>query len=300
MAINPEDRERVGRKRSQYTPDPTPKKSGNPLVSILGAALLGAVVAILYINQAVLPGLMAKGDFDAKVTALTAEITKAQAVATQATNAAGQAANAANQAASTIQSSLSGVVKSDQLASVNNNVSALNSQLAAKATQVDVTSLKALVTDLQTRLLAAEAKLTPSTTSTGGSSSIPGVTIVVDVKDEGTLQSDNSTRGEIKVTFTNSGTKDIEDLVVSLLAYTDDCSLANQTLTTSGYGAWSVRTRQIDEIEIRGRLAKLESGEIRKIYLYIKSFANDYKLGNTTYLDTSSSEIDVISWDYAS
>ncbi len=185
----------------------------------------------------------------------------------------------------------------------NSNVNAANQKIADIKTSTDKSSVS--IETLNTKVVALEARIkafeTPTPSTSGGSSvSIPGVTISVSVTDEGTLQaSDNSTLGEIKLTLTNSGTKDIEDITVSLFVYFDDCGYSNQTITSASYGSWSIRERQVDEIELRGRLTSLNAGYSRRIYIDIKSYSNSYQLGNRiTYMDTSTSDLEIIDWNY--
>ncbi len=211
-------------------------------------------------------------------TLLTAQITSIQ--------------SQVNNMASTVKSASD---KADQSATAISNLSA---KVESYRTQQAIDEAK--IVDFDTRLKATEAKLVPTTTPTGTSTSIPGVTITVDVKEEGTLQSDNSTLAEIKVIINNTSAVNIEDLVLSIFVYIDQCGYANQTLTVSGYGSWSIRNRSTDEIEIRGRLTTLSSGDKRNIYLDIKSFAIDYQHGNVTYIDTSSKDLEIISWDKTS
>ncbi len=198
----------------------------------------------------------------------------------------------------------------NQISSVKSNVSALDGRVSAAVSDeanltkqvgeliTKNTELEASNKTLSDRITVLEGKLTSSTSTSGGEEVISGLTIKAEVKDEGTLQSNNSTLGEIKLTLSNNSGRDIEDLIVSDFVYFDTPTIANQSISVSGYGTWTIRTRTTDEMEIRGRLAKLANGEIRKVYIYVTSWG--YIVGETTYLDTSSKDMTVVSWDYAS
>jgi len=191
---------------------------------------------------------------------------------------------------SSVESGINGV--KTEVNTAKTSIVKLEEKIATQTTTIDT---------LTTKVAALEAKAVTPPPNTG--SSIPGVTITTTITDEGALvTSDNSTHGEVKFVISNTSTRDIEDIVISLTVWIDDCGYANlTTMSASGYGTWSIRNSQTDEIELRGRLASLEAGETRKIYFTIKSFAINYQVGGrTTTLDTDNEGIEIISWDYSS
>jgi hypothetical protein len=225
-----------------------------------------------------------------KITADVAGATKGLAdrvgAVEQQANTAVDKADSANTRVGTAESNISDL-KSDY--------SAVTAELASIKDSLKAVELKA--SGLTTRIEALEE--TPSEPSGGGGGeTIPNVDITAKVTDEGILNtSDNSTTGTIKLTLTNNGTKDIEDIVLYVYIFLDDCYLTNQTISAS-YGSWSVRERQREEIQIKGRISRLSEGENRRIYIDVTSFANDYWFGRTTYLDTSSNDVEVVDWNY--
>lgn len=237
------------------------------------------------------------------LTTATADITKQQADAKKIIDGIpAQVSDASAKASAQLATQVNGY--SSQISTASTNAQNAVSKVDGLTAKVD--SLTTQLAELKNTNAAYEARIkaleTPSTSGTTSVGSLPaGMSINAQVIDEGTLvnaPTDNRTQGEIKVTMVNNGTKDLEDVVISLYVYVDNASSAPITLTASGYGTWNIRTRQSDEIEIRGRLTRLIKGETRKIYLSV--FSQAIVPGEATYIDVSNSDVELISWDYAS
>lgn len=284
-------------RKTTYEDEPPPQKKVNPLYLVVVAVVLSVLISVYWINS-VTAGLVTKEDIDAKYATVAGQISQSldsipSVITAQVNTVVGsintQVNNVAN-AVSTQTARIDGVVSS--ISSLTTKVDELNPKIIA----------------LQSQLASAEARIkvletsppSSSPSSSGGGDSIPNVSIDVKVTDEGTLQtSDNSTSSEIKLTFANNGIRDVEDVVVYLYAIFDDCQLSNQTIVSASYGSWTIRERQRDEIQIKGRIPRLSDGETRRIYIVLKSYANDYWVGNrVTYLDVSDRDLDIVDWNY--
>jgi hypothetical protein len=251
-----------------------------------------------------------KADSD-KIGAIQSTVNGHTTQITTISTKADNAVNTANNAAS--KSDINGL--QTKIDNMQASVTASNTKVTDTANSLNIkmdglakneSDLSIKITTLQTDLAAAIARIakletvpTTPTPTTPAKVVIPNTSIAVSVTDEGTLQSDNSTVGELKLTLSNEGTKDIVDVVLDLFVYFDDGGNSAQSIVSSTYGTWSIRERNSEEIQLRGRLSRLTAGQTKRIYINIKSYANQYELGNrTTYMEASASDIDIIDWNY--
>ena len=253
-----------------------------------------------------------KAEVQTAVAGVPTTINNAMATTVTALNAQiADMSNRVNNFSGTIQSNTNEIIKLvSKTDTANSNIATLNTQINALTTantalSTKVTSLEAKVTALQTlataydvRIKALEATATP-TTPTTVSSTIPNVTMTASVIDDGMLQSNNSTVGQIKFTMVNNGTKDISDITFYLYVFVENCGDIDATSIFATYGSWYVRDAYGDELQLKGSISRLDAGDTRRIYIDVTSYAYLYEQGRTTYLDTSSSDIDVVDWNYA-
>ncbi len=307
--------------RNRGIDEEPPKRSVSLPIIIIVSAILGAVLSFMLINVYFMPKLVQKANYDTDITNIVGDIGKMQTAITGKADSSIMAnfnslntqvaqlndkVDVINQTVTTIPN---GYASKTELSNAQASISDIKATITSIQTTINsmspsvVADLQAKLTALDVRVTTAEATIKTLQTSTPSSSSgtpvIPNVTMTVSVPDEGTLQtSDNSTIGQLKITLVNSGTKDISDITLSLLVYFDDSANSNQSIVTSSYGTWSIRNRQVDEIELRGRLSTLNAGQTRRIYIDIKSYATNYQFGNrVTYLNTDN-DITVMDWNY--
>lgn len=285
-------------------PPPSPVKAKGRGMDLSGGTgrivLLSALVTIvLLVLMSVSGGVVfvTKKDFTANMAGLLATMEQAKADLTKSQSAVTSAiqsvpATVANQVSASIAQATSqwNSQLSTVNASVQNNTAALNS---AKA---EIATLKEKVSALEIQVADLKAKLAAPSSSGGGGTTIPGVTISATVTEEGVLQADGTTVGEIKLALANAGTTDIVDVVLSIYVYFDGCADANQIISAASYGSWSIRESSRSEIQLKGRLARLTVGQSRRVYIDIVSVGVDNKV---TYLDTSTSDVEVVDWNYA-
>lgn len=310
------------RERGYEDDEPRKPKIDRQVLIAIGILAVCVVALFMWVNNS----MVSKKDFSTNVDNILADMGTMQTslntfqdsvktignLNTQVSQVADKVNTLTNEIAS-VKSGLDKYAKTDSLSQTNtnltniqNNLNTLQSQVN-NLKQVDTSSLSASIETLKTQVTTLETKVNELSISGSGSSSgdtsvsIPNFSVDVRVVDEGTLQSsDNSTIGQIKITLTNSGSRDIEDLVVYLFVCFDDCYLANQSVSARE-GTWSVRERQRDEIQLKGRISRINDGETHRIYLDIKSFANDYwEGGRVTYLDVSTSDLEIVDWNYES
>lgn len=280
--------------------EPQPKKT-NPLLLLGVAVALSVFVSMMWVNNA---GFASGDDFNE----LKDSIDKSQSSITASIN------NIPNLVTTQVNTVLGNV--NNQVNNVQNTVNSLKTQVSNQNSKIDnavkgIASLNSKVDSLtkantaqNTKITALEAKVKALEATDGSSSgstvksTIPNVTISAKVTEEGVLTSGNLTAGEIKLTLVNSGKRDIEDVVLYVYVYFDNCSYTTQKITSSSYGSWSIRERERDYVELKGRLSRLVEGESRRIYIGLTSKASRYYEGEVTYLDVSSSDVEVVDWNY--
>ncbi len=285
------DDDNGGRRRSR-------KSAGGGGIIVYVAMIVLTLLGVFYSSS----NSISKDDF---VKSMASMDTKVNGVLDTATKQGASMTTAINNLPSTITNQVTTAVNNamgqvtSRLSAIEGKANTIDSNLvkglADANTKID--ALKTQLTADEARIKAMEDKLAPSTTD-GSVTTIPNMTISASVLDEGTIQvSDNSTIGEIKISLVNSGTADIVDISLSTYIYFDNCGYSDQSITSASYGSWSIRNRATDEIEIRGKISRVEAGKSRKIYLDLRSKAYSYQAGNATTLDTSTSDIDIIDWD---
>jgi HAMP domain-containing protein len=313
--------------RSNKEDEVPQKKSYNPLLLVAVAVIISAVFTWYWTGSLITP-LANKADvttsieaMDKQIASLQSGLSSVQSLGTSVNSLNAQIAQILSRIES-VQLSLSGYAKSDQISRIDSTANSANAKADATSAKIDALTAKVNAPDpLAQKLVDDEARISslfaqqvtdnatiaslitriqaletlPINTSGGGVSAIPNVNMSVTVVDEGSLQTDSSTLGEIKLTMVNSGTRDITDIVVRMYVYFDNNGSANQTVSAT-YGTWTPRIRQIPEIEIRGRLARLNAGETKRVYIDIKSWASI--VGDVTILDTSASDLEVVDWNY--
>lgn len=333
MATQPDNEDRIERppRRTVLTQENANTEGGwrekwEKLAPMLVPAILSILLVMIYLNQFVIPKLLTKADFETNFNGLVTRIDEAQAsvasmqgvvgginaVNEQVNQLSGQVSSL-SQSVSTMQSNLgnyapAGSIQqaSADVASIRGSVDSMQSDVnSAKQT---VSALSTSVETLKAQVATIEGKIASGSPSGGSgssssSASIPDVDVDVSVIDEGMIQaSDNSTIGEIKIVLTNRGSQDVTDVVMRLYIWFDGCEAGTQEVNSSTYGSWSMRTRQVDEVELRGRLSRLTAGESRRIYLDIKSWGQLRDTSGrrySTYLDTDEGDVEMIDWNYA-
>lgn len=223
-------------------------------------------------------------------------------------NQANDAVNKVNGIQNTVNSITGNVQGQDgKISEMASKVNGFSSSLQ-ELTNSD-SQLSNSLNDLKTRLASAEAtikELTTQPTQTPSSgtnlSTIPNVTIDVNVIDEGILYTANATRSEVKITMVNKGTKDVDDIMLELSLFIEDAADESPQFprtVSSNYGSWSVRSSDRYEMILRGRNMRLNSGETRRIYVDLKTWGTLSNLNGdrlTTY--TEFDGLEVMDWNY--
>ena len=295
-----------------------PKGGKVDLGSMKGTILVSAVVTIVILTFMTIAGgvgLVTKKDFTANiqefVTTVETAKSELEVAKTDAENAikgipaivssqvVTQVAGQLNTLSTTVGAASGKVdTMTTTVQNLNTTVTQANARIATLTEEI--ASLKANDTDYEHRLLELESPTNDSSSTGGDGSDIPNVAIDVKVTDEGTFhaiygESFNITESEFKMTFVNNGLKDIEDIVLYVYIIFDNSEGATQGIISSSYGSWSIRERQREEVQLKGRLSRLEAGESRRIYITMVSSGND---NGTTYIDVGDSDVEIIDWNY--
>lgn len=290
---------------------PKSEKAGRLDTSgIKGQAIVSAIVTIVILMLMSFAGgamFVTKSDFTSNWETMTVALEEAQkdletAKTSVDTAVQGIPAVLTSQINTAVTQSTS--QWSSQLAYVQDGIQQLNTAYNNNANSIatlqgKITTLEGKITTLETQIEELEEDYIAPSEAEGGDE-IPGVDIDVKITDEGTFYStygasSNITISEFKLTLDNTGVHDIEDVVLYVYLWFDNCSTANQGIISSSYGSWSVRERQRDEVQIKGRLSRLIAGESRRVYIVMASAGTN---NDVTYMDVSSNDVDVVDWNY--
>ena len=131
-------------------------------------------------------------------------------------------------------------------------------------------TLPASIAVLEARIVALEARREGS-----GSADVDElIDIDVRVLDEGfpTSTIDDTTIVSLKLMITNDSTRDVEDLVVSIIMHVEDTNVVSSFTITdeSGDGNWYIRTTHSRAVEIRNSRADIDAGEEWRTYIDVK------------------------------